>query len=65
MTQEELKLVAIDAADDLRKKLNKSEQYLWDKLKVHNRKYGTKWQCQVPIIVDIPVKRAFKTKPFM
>ena len=64
MTQEEVKLIATDTANELRNKLNKSEKYLWDKLKIHNKKYGTKWQCQVPIVMDQPVKRQFKTKPF-
>jgi very-short-patch-repair endonuclease len=64
MTQQELKFYAIQQAEELRGHLNKSETYLWDKLKRHNKKYGTKWQCQVPIIIDLPVKRAFKTKPF-
>ena len=64
MTQQELKLYAAGQADELRHNLNKSESYLWKKLKVHNKKYDTRWQCQVPIIMDITVKRAFNTKPF-
>ena len=64
MTQEEIKLVATSVADTLRRKLNKSESFLWDKLKVHNKKFGTKWQCQVPIVMNNPVRRAFRTKPF-
>jgi very-short-patch-repair endonuclease len=64
MTQVELKLHAANQADELRSRMNKSECYLWDTLKRHNKKFSTKWQCQVPIIMDIPVKRIFNTKPF-
>ena len=64
MTQEELKLYAANQADELRNRMNKSACCLWDTLKRHNKKFNTKWQCQVPIIMDIPVKRTFNTKPF-
>ena len=37
MTQEEVKLIATDTANGLRNRLNKSEKFLWDKLKVHNK----------------------------
>ena len=64
MTQEELKLYAANQADELRSRMNKSECYLWNILKSHNKKFYTKWQCQIPIVVDILVKQRFKTKPF-
>ena len=64
MTEGELKIIAANVAEDLKSKMNKSERYLWETLKKHNKKYGTKWQCQVPVVMDLPVRRAFKTKPF-
>lgn len=64
MTEGELKIVATNIAVDLKSKMNKSELYLWETLKRHNKKYGTKWQCQVPIIIDSHVKWSFRTKPF-
>jgi very-short-patch-repair endonuclease len=64
MTQEELKLYASNQANELKSKMTKGESYLWETLKRHNRKYGTKWQCQIPIVIDLPVKQKFKTKPF-
>ena len=64
MTEGELKIIAARVAEDLKSKMNKSEHYLWETLKKHNKKYGTKWQCQVPIVMDQPVKRQFRTKPF-
>ena len=64
MTDGELKIIAASVAEDLKSKMNKSERYLWETLKKHNKKYGTKWQCQVPVVMDLPVRRAFKTKPF-
>lgn len=64
MTQEELKLYAANQAKELKDNMNKSECYLWTTLKRHNKKFGTQWQCQVPILMDIPIKKAFNTKPF-
>ena len=64
MMQEEIKLMAADTAKKLRDSMTKGECHLWEILKRHNKKFGTTWQCQVPIVVDMPVKKAFSTKPF-
>ena len=64
MTKEELKLFAVNRSNELRNRLSKSEHFLWDKLKVHNKRFDTQWRCQVPIFMDEPVRKAFNTKVF-
>lgn len=59
MTQEELALCAITRAKELKDNMTKGEQFLWKKLLTHNKKYDTKWECQVPIVLDKEVKAQF------